>query len=94
MLSSKNAASFQSSLAVAGVNGTLKNRFQETPLQGNLKGKTGSLTGISALSGYLNVPNYQPLVFSIFLNHSQRLASEQRATIDQFLLLLTQLKSC
>jgi D-alanyl-D-alanine carboxypeptidase (penicillin-binding protein 4) len=92
MLSSKNAASFQSSLAVAGVNGTLENRFQGTPLQGNLKAKTGSLTGISALSGYLNLPNYQPLVLSIFLNHSQRLASEQRATIDQLLLLLTQLK--
>jgi len=94
MLSSKNAASFQSSLAVAGVNGTLENRFQGTPLQGNLRGKTGTLTGISALSGYLNPPNYQPLVLSIFLNHSQRLASEQRATIDQLLLLLTQLKSC
>ena len=94
MLSSENAEIFQSSLAVAGVSGTLKNRFQGTELQGNLQGKTGTLTGISALSGYLNPPSYQPLVFSILLNHSQLSASEQREKIDRILLLLWQIKQC
>jgi len=94
MLNSENFEFFQSSLAVAGVNGTLENRFQGSSLQGNLRGKTGTLTGISALSGYLNPAHYQPLVFSILLNHSQHSASEQRAMIDEIIRLLSQLKNC
>jgi len=94
MLSSENAETFQSSLAVAGVSGTLKKRFQGTELQENLQGKTGTLTGISALSGYVNPPSYQPLVFSLLLNHSQLSASQQREKIDRILLLLSQIKQC
>jgi len=94
MLKTDNADIFRSSLAVAGVNGTLENRFQSTPLQGNLQGKTGTLTGISALSGYVQPPHYQPLVFTILLNHSQLSASKQREMIDQMLLLLSRLKEC
>ena len=94
MLNHQNADTFQSSLALAGVNGTLENRFQGTPLQGKIQGKTGTLTGISALSGYVNSPQDQPLIFSILLNHSQRPPSEQRKMIDQIILLLSQLKDC
>ncbi|AFZ43791.1 D-alanyl-D-alaninecarboxypeptidase/D-alanyl-D-al anine-endopeptidase [Halothece sp. PCC 7418] len=94
MLTSKNFEIFKSSLAVAGINGTLKNRFQETPLQGNLQGKTGTLTGISTLSGYVNPPHYETLIFSVLLNHSQRYSSEQRAIIDEMILLLSRLKEC
>ena len=94
MSNGENAATFRSSLAVAGINGTLKNRLQSTVLQGNLQAKTGTLTGISARSGYVNPPNYQPLVFSILLNHSQVSPSQQRDMIDRILLLLSRLKTC
>ena len=94
MLTSENREMFRASLAIAGVNGTLKNRFQSTPIQGNLQGKTGTLTGISALSGYLQPPHYQPLVFSIIINHSQLSPSQQRAIIDQMILQLSQLTPC
>jgi D-alanyl-D-alanine carboxypeptidase/D-alanyl-D-alanine-endopeptidase (penicillin-binding protein 4) len=92
MLRSENAEIFRSSLAVAGSNGTLANRFQSTPLQGNLQGKTGTLTGISALSGYVTPPHHPPLVFSILINHSQLPASQQREKIDAILLLLSRLQ--
>lgn len=85
---------YRDSLAVAGVSGTLKHRFQDTPLENHLQGKTGTLSGISALSGYLDVPQYQPLVFSILLNHAHLPASEQRAAIDEILLLLSRLHVC
>lgn len=94
MLKTDQAAIFRSSLAVAGVNGTLENRFQSTPLQGKLQGKTGTLTGISALSGYVELPHYQPLIFTILLNHSQLPASQQRNLIDRILLQLSHLKEC
>lgn len=85
---------FRSSLPVAGVSGTLENRFQDTPLEGNLQAKTGTMTGISALSGYVELPNYQPLVFSLMVNHYQVSASEKREMMDNILVLLSRLEEC
>ncbi len=52
-------------LPVAGVDGTLKNRMKNTPAYGNVHAKTGTVTGISSLSGYLTAANGHLLVFSI-----------------------------
>ncbi len=49
---------YRKSLSMAGVNGTLKNRFHNTVIQGYLFGETGTLTGINSLSGYMALPNY------------------------------------
>ncbi|HEY9747917.1 MAG TPA: D-alanyl-D-alanine carboxypeptidase, partial [Allocoleopsis sp.] len=88
------AAIYRASLPVAGVSGTLQSRFRETPAQGRVQAKTGTLSGISALSGYLNPPNYPPLVFSIIVNHSNQPASTLRQTIDEIVLALTRLRAC
>lgn len=42
-----------SSLSVAGVDGTMKSKMRKSPLRGKVFGKTGTLNGVSALSGYL-----------------------------------------
>jgi len=46
---------FHESLAVAGVDGTLRRRFKKSPLKGLLVGKTGTLTRIIALSGFVTI---------------------------------------
>jgi D-alanyl-D-alanine carboxypeptidase/D-alanyl-D-alanine-endopeptidase (penicillin-binding protein 4) len=79
-------------LAVAGRSGTLKMRFKGTIVEGNLWAKSGTLTGVSALSGYLNPPNYQPIVFSILVNQSP--STNLRQEIDQIILLFSQLSPC
>lgn len=53
------------SLPVAGVDGTLKSRMLKTPAQGNVRAKTGTLTGISSLAGYCMAPNGHELAFAI-----------------------------
>ena len=53
------------SLPVAGVDGTLKKRMLGTPAQGNVRAKTGTLTGISSLAGYCTAPNGHELAFAI-----------------------------
>ncbi|KAM3093437.1 D-alanyl-D-alanine carboxypeptidase/D-alanyl-D-alanine-endopeptidase [Phormidesmis sp. 146-12] len=88
------ASIYRSSLPTAGVSGTLQNRFRGTAAQGIVQAKTGSLTGVSALSGYLAPPNYSPIVFSVIVNQSTSSATVQREAIDEVVLLLTKLRSC
>ncbi|QSV62169.1 MAG: D-alanyl-D-alanine carboxypeptidase/D-alanyl-D-alanine-endopeptidase [Dolichospermum sp. DL01] len=91
---SPQAEVFRDSLAIAGVNGTLKNRFLNTAAAGMVQAKTGSMTGISALSGYMNAPNYEPLVFSIIVNQSEQPGKVMRTAIDEIVVLLSELKQC
>ncbi|TVQ08481.1 MAG: D-alanyl-D-alanine carboxypeptidase/D-alanyl-D-alanine-endopeptidase [Leptolyngbya sp. DLM2.Bin27] len=83
---------FRQSLAIAGQSGTLRNRLGGTVLAGRLQGKTGALTGNVSLSGYVQPPNYEPLVFSLVINHSNQPASLLREKIDALLLLVVQLR--
>ncbi|ODU71694.1 MAG: D-alanyl-D-alanine carboxypeptidase/D-alanyl-D-alanine-endopeptidase [Novosphingobium sp. SCN 66-18] len=61
-------AAWRATLPVGGVDGTLKNRFAATPLQGAIFAKTGSLNASNALSGYLQAASGRELVFSIYAN--------------------------
>ncbi len=94
MAKTSEAESYRQSLAKAGVNGTLKNRFQDTPIKGNFQGKTGTLSGVSTISGYLTPVDYSPLAISIMVNRSDVPVSEIREAIDSIIILLSQLKRC
>ena len=73
-------------LPIAGETGTLANRMTTPPLKGNVRAKTGSITYISALSGYLYLPPHRVLIFSILVNGAPQPLSEIRNAEDQFLL--------
>ncbi|MFM9266805.1 D-alanyl-D-alanine carboxypeptidase/D-alanyl-D-alanine-endopeptidase [Tychonema sp. BBK16] len=93
MTNSPAASIYRASLPVAGESGTLKNRFI-TPNRVILQAKTGTLSGVAALSGYVEVPNYEPLVFSIMVNQSDLSAPKVRSAIDEIVLLLNRLSRC
>ncbi|MGE3313435.1 MAG: D-alanyl-D-alanine carboxypeptidase/D-alanyl-D-alanine-endopeptidase, partial [Limisphaerales bacterium] len=59
---------FLDALPIAGRDGTLRRRFVGTPLEGNLRAKTGSLRHVHALSGFLTNTAGKRLVFSALLN--------------------------
>lgn len=55
-------------LAVAGTSGTLISAFEDSPMAGRLLGKTGTLSGVKSLVGYLPIEGSQPVVFSLMMN--------------------------
>ena len=65
---SRFAQPWRDSLTIGGVDGTLRNRFRGTKASGNVRGKTGTIDQVSALSGYLTTAVGEPLVFSIVVN--------------------------
>lgn len=89
-----DAQVYRQSLPVAGVSGTLKNRFRNTAAQGILAAKTGTISGVVALSGYLTPRNHPPIVLSILANSTGSSDSAMRSTVDEMVLVLTRLRSC
>lgn len=56
------------SLPIAGVDGTLKKRMRTGFAHGNVKAKTGTVTGVISLAGYCKAANGHDLCFSIINN--------------------------
>ncbi len=72
------------SLAVAGVDGTLSKRFRSGPLRGRLRGKTGHISGVSALAGgWESVQG--PVRFAAFTGGPGSKVGPFRTWIDQLL---------
>lgn len=57
-----------SALPIAGQDGTLKRRLGKPSQKGLVRAKTGSMTGIKSLSGYLYTANGHTLAFAMFIN--------------------------
>jgi D-alanyl-D-alanine carboxypeptidase/D-alanyl-D-alanine-endopeptidase (penicillin-binding protein 4) len=59
---------WKATLPIAGVDGTLSKRFADSPLKGKLFAKTGTLSEVNALSGYVTTKTGKTLAFSILVN--------------------------
>lgn len=64
-----DAAAWRGLLPVAGVDGTLARRMRGTAAEGNVVAKTGSMTYVNALAGYVTTKSGQRLAFAILLNN-------------------------
>jgi serine-type D-Ala-D-Ala carboxypeptidase/endopeptidase (penicillin-binding protein 4) len=73
---------FLDTLAISGTDGTLRNRLSSTEVRGSIHAKTGTLNGVTTLSGYMTTKSGRNLVFSIFANHVNATTRVKR-TIDE-----------
>jgi PBP4 family serine-type D-alanyl-D-alanine carboxypeptidase len=62
---------FLRSLPVAGLDGSLGERLTDAPYYGSVRAKTGYISGVSALSGYVRTERGRLLAFSILINEFQ-----------------------
>ena len=80
------AYEYISALPIAGCDGTLQRRFRKPSQQGLLRAKTGTMTGVMSLSGYLYTANAHTLAFAIFINKkpgtSAAVSGRYRSIID------------
>jgi D-alanyl-D-alanine carboxypeptidase/D-alanyl-D-alanine-endopeptidase (penicillin-binding protein 4) len=81
---------FETSMAVAGRDGTLAARMQGTAAEGNVRAKTGSLANVRALAGYVASADGEPLVFAILANNFGTMPQEAIAAIDAIALKLAE----
>ena len=64
----KNFDYFYATLPVGGVDGTLKDRMNGTEAEKNVHAKTGTINGVSALTGYAVSRDNEPIIFYIAMN--------------------------
>lgn len=60
---------FMKALAIGGINGTIQYRFVAPDLKGRVFAKTGTMTGVSSLSGFIKAANHHTLAFTILMNN-------------------------
>jgi D-alanyl-D-alanine carboxypeptidase/D-alanyl-D-alanine-endopeptidase (penicillin-binding protein 4) len=77
------AAQFLSTLPVAGVDGSLADRFKGTPAEGRVQAKTGSHNHVTTLSGYATTLRGDKVAFSILSNNHYVSGRRARQAIDQ-----------
>lgn len=53
------------SLPIAGIDGTISDRMKKDCTKGKIYAKTGTLTGVSSLAGYILIPEQSPMAFCI-----------------------------
>ncbi|MBD3408849.1 MAG: D-alanyl-D-alanine carboxypeptidase/D-alanyl-D-alanine-endopeptidase [Ignavibacteriales bacterium] len=79
---------YYSSLSVAGVDGTLSGRMQGASAEFNFRGKTGTLNGVSTVSGYLVTSRGEELIVSVLMSFNRRGAGHYRAVQDEIIEML------
>ena len=87
---SPNREAWLNSLAVAGEDGTLSQRFKGDPAARRIRAKTGTLSHISAIGGYARSAGGDTLAFAILVNNYAVGATEVRAIVDRMCMLLVQ----
>ena len=70
---------------LAGVDGTLEKRMKGTKAEGNVRAKTGTISNVRGLSGYLTSADSEEIVFSFLVNGHLRSSRETELITDSVL---------
>src|SRR5271157_2303384 len=81
---------YEDTFPVAGVDGSLAERFRNTPASGLVRGKTGSLSHVYSLSGYATTQKGQHIAFAIITNNDNLPSKKALDTIDRIVVRLVE----
>jgi D-alanyl-D-alanine carboxypeptidase/D-alanyl-D-alanine-endopeptidase (penicillin-binding protein 4) len=74
---------FIQALPVAGIDGTLLQRMRKTAAERNLRAKTGTMSNVRSLAGYVTTRDGEPLAFVIMANNFEGTGDDAVAAIDR-----------
>ena len=75
-------STFAAGLPQSGRPGSLRTRFLGTPLEGRVRAKTGSISRVNSLSGYIEMDRGKTLTFSVQANNHTQPSRAILAEID------------
>jgi D-alanyl-D-alanine carboxypeptidase/D-alanyl-D-alanine-endopeptidase (penicillin-binding protein 4) len=90
MWNSPHRADYVQTLPLAGEDGTLDWRFSRTAARGRIRAKTGTLTHVTALSGYATTEDNRNLAFSVYVNNFGLANSYIRTLVDRIVVALVE----
>ncbi|WP_254058589.1 D-alanyl-D-alanine carboxypeptidase/D-alanyl-D-alanine-endopeptidase [Dyella sp. S184] len=76
------ATALREALPIAGVDGTLIGRMRQTAAENNVHAKTGSMTYVHCMAGYVTTATGERLAFAIMLNNYEPATDEPHASRD------------
>lgn len=88
----RNGKLYMDSLPIAGVDGTLRSRMKDTAAAGNCRAKTGYISRVRTLSGYVTTKAGEPLAFSIMMNHHLCSSAEVNTVQDKIVTALAEME--
>jgi PBP4 family serine-type D-alanyl-D-alanine carboxypeptidase len=75
-------------LPIAGVDGTLRRRMKGTAAEGNVRAKTGTISSVRGLSGYVTTEAGENIVFSFLVNNHLRSSRATELITDDVLAMI------
>ena len=73
---------FMQALPIAGVDGSLGSRMKNTAAAGNLRAKTGTMSNIRTLAGYVTTRDKEDVALVVMVNNFEGTGVEAIAAID------------
>jgi len=73
---------FVTGLPIAGVDGSLSTRMKATPAEGNVRAKTGTMSNIRTLAGYVTTRDGEHLAFVILINNFEGTGANANDALD------------
>lgn len=83
-------ATYLDTFSVGGIDGSLAGRFDDASTLGRVQAKSGALSHVNALSGYLTTLKGERLAFSIIVNNHLLSGDKARGTIDDIVTALVE----
>ena len=81
----KDNQAFRKSIPIAGKSGTVRSFLKNSTLNGNVRCKSGSMTGVRSYAGYINNNSGKKLAFSIIVNNAEGLDSDVKIKIEELM---------
>ncbi len=81
----KDTPAFKNSLPIAGKSGTVRSFLKNSSLNGNVRCKSGSMTGVLSYAGYVNNTSGKKFAFAIIVNNAVGTNSDVKKKIEELM---------